>query len=246
MKPEPSAARRVVSLSCSCALPLLIGCSSASFGSVTITAYGEEFIEDGIPAGSMDDGWTIDFSRFEVTLSEVTLGGVTLGESATVDLTEASGGNGQELGSVEVPAGEHTNTAFVIGRVELEGSAQKDDVTKTFSWVFAEPVAYQQCETTTEVDSNESATFQITVHADHLFYDSLVAEEPKLLFQPLADADVDADGDITRAELGETDIGAYDPGSSGGIDDLWAFLEAQTATLGHVDGEGHCHATAVE
>jgi hypothetical protein len=95
------------------------------------------------------------------------------------------------------------------------------------------------------VEKDATAIFQITVHADHLFYDSLVSEEPQLLFQPLADADADQDGDITTEELGATDIGAYDPGNED-LDDLWSFLMAQSRTLGHVDGEGHCQASATD
>ncbi len=48
---------------------------------------------------------------------------------------------------------------------------------------------------------------------------------------------------LTRAELEAAGIGAYDPGNAD-VDDLWAWLVAQSATLGHVDGEGHCDAAA--
>lgn len=223
----------------------LFGCGSAS-GTVDVTAYGEEFIEEGIPADDVDDGWNIEFSRFEVTISEVTVGGETLEETVTVDLSEASDGEGQELGALEVPEGNHEDSSFIIERVEVDGSARLNDEEKSFSWVFDGAVSYHECETTTEVTGSEAATFQITVHADHLFYDSLVSEEPQLLFQPLSDADADDDGQITREELEDADIGAYDPGSAGDINDLWTFLNAQIATLGHVDGEGHCHATPLD
>jgi hypothetical protein len=29
-------------------------------------------------------------------------------------------------------------------------------------------------------------------------------------------------------------------GSRGGVEDLWAYLEAQSTLVGHIDGEGHC------
>lgn len=233
-------------LLCSLGLSLaLLGCGSAS-GTVNVSAYGEEFIEEGIPAGDVDDGWNIEFSRFEVTFSAVTVGGARLEDAITVDLSEASDGEGQELGTLEVAAGEHEESSFIIERVEVSGSASRDDEEKSFAWVFEGAVAYHECETTTPVVSGEAATFQVTVHADHLFYDSLVAEEPQLLFQPLSDADADDDGEITQEELEDTDIGAYDPGSAGDVNDLWTFLNAQIATLGHVDGEGHCHATPLD
>ena len=87
------------------------------------------------------------------------------------------------------------------------------------------------------------AAFQITFHPDHLLYDSLVSQEPLLLLPALADADADVGGNIPQPGPAATDIGAYDPGSEDGVDDLWAWLLAQTRTLGHVDGEGHCRAT---
>jgi hypothetical protein len=223
----------------------LLSCAGAG-GTVSITAYGEEFIEAGIPASDVDDGWNIEFSRFEVTVSEVAVGGSTLEDAITVDLSDVSDGEGQELGTLEVPAGDHEESSFIIERVEVDGSASLDDEEKSFSWVFDGAVSYHECETTTSVVGGEVAKFQVTVHADHLFYDSLVAEDPQLLFQPLADADADADGEITQDELEDTDIGAYDPGSAGDVDDLWTFLNAQVATLGHVDGEGHCHATPLD
>jgi hypothetical protein len=61
----------------------------------------------------------------------------------------------------------------------------------------------------------------------------------------MADADSNDDGEITQAELAESDIGSFDPGSEGDIDDLWSWLVAATRTLGHVDGEGHCEAAPV-
>jgi len=226
---------------------LLVSCGNPTgSGTVVTMAYGEELIEEGIPADVMDDGWAIAFERFEVTVREVTVGGEALGGTYVVDLSEASDGEGQELGALELAGGEYTEHSFVLERMEVDGSAEKEGATKSFSWVFERPVAYDECEATTTVVDGGVATFQITVHADHLFYDSLVAEQPQLLFQPLADADSDGDGQIEEVELMGTDIGAYDPGSAGGIDDLWAFLQAQVTTLGHVDGEGHCHATLLD
>jgi hypothetical protein len=224
----------------------LTACGGDGKGTVVVTAYGESFIEDGIPADDVVDGWAVDYSRFEVAISDVTVAAVAISVPSTIDLSVSSDGKGHELGSAPVAEGEHTGSRFTIAKVVIDGTATKDDKTKTFSWVFDRPTRYTECATTTSVGDGGSATFQITVHADHLLYDSLVSEEPQILFQALADADADGDGAITQAELAETDIGAYDPGSEGGIDDLWAWLTAQTKTLGHVDGEGHCHATAVD
>lgn len=223
--------------------PALVACGTDGEGTVTVTAYGESFIEDGIPASEVGDGWSVSFSRFDVSIEDVTVAGADISVPATIDLSESSSGEGHVLGSALVPEGDHTGANFTITSVEVEGTGTKGADTKSFNWVFDEATRYSECETTTSVDDGGDATFQITVHADHLLYDSLVSEEPQLLFQALADADADADGNITQAELAATDIGAYDPGSEDGVDDLWAWLVAQTRTLGHVDGEGHCHAT---
>lgn len=221
---------------------ILAGCGGSDdtgTGTISVRVYGESFIEDGISASDVDDGWAIDFARFEVTLSDVEVGGVALSDPNSVAIDESSDGEGHEVGTVSVKAGAHDSPGFSITRVELEGSAEKGGVTKTFDWAFASTTHYSHCDTTTNVKRDETATFQITVHADHLFYDSLVSEQPQLLFEPLADADTDDDGELTQAELADTDIGAYDPGNED-ISDLWSFLVAQQRTLGHVDGEGHC------
>ena len=91
--------------SCSIAA-LLLACSSAG-GTVEVTVYGEEFIEEGIPAAEMADGWSITSSRFEVTLAEVTVGGAVLRGAVVLDLTEGSDGAGHTVGTLEVPVGDH-------------------------------------------------------------------------------------------------------------------------------------------
>lgn len=225
----------------------LAGCggSDTGEGTVRVTVYGEEFIEEGIDPSEMEDGWAIEFERFEVTVSGVQVGGEEVGDSVTIDVSASSDGAGHEIGAILVPAGNHADSSFTIERVEVEGSGTRGDVTKTFHWAFETPVTYAECETTTSIKEGETATFQITVHADHLFYDSLVSASPELLFSPLADADVDDDGEITEEELAQADIGSYDPGNED-ANDLWSFLSSLNATMGHVDGEGHCHAQAID
>jgi hypothetical protein len=225
-------------------LLLLTACGDddAGTGTIHVRVYGESFIEDGIPAEEMHDGWAVTFDRFDLSLHDIVVAGVTLEDPGPRDLAAASGGDGHEVGSVTAAARDHDEPSFTIARVEVEGSAEKDGTVKSFHWLFTEPTRYERCETTTSVEQNREATFQITIHADHFFYDSLVSEEPQLLFGALADADVDADGSITETELRAAgDIGAYDPGNEE-IEDLWSWLVAQHRTLGHVDGEGHCEA----
>jgi hypothetical protein len=214
-------------------------------GTVRVTAYGEEFIEEGIGADDMNDGWAVTFDRFEVSLSDVVIAGAAIAVPSTVDVAEVSGGEGHELGSAVVTEGDYSDASFVIARIEVDGSAVLGAETKAFSWVLDAPTAYAACDARTSVSDGGVGTFQITIHADHLFYDSLVAEEPQVVFQPMADADADDDGELTREELSMSDIGSFDPGSEGGVEDLWEWLVASTRTLGHADGEGHCEAAPV-
>lgn len=227
------------------ALTLTCGSNNGE-GTLTIKAYGESFIELGLPATAVDDGWAIEFERFVVHVDDVNVAHTSIDVANKVDLAKSSSGKGHELGSTLVAEGAHANGAYTLSKVEVKGSATKGEQEKTFEWVFDDPTRYEECETTTKVTDGGEATFEITVHADHLFYDSLVSDEPKVLFQALADADSDGDGKVTQQELLNTDIGDYDPGSDDGINDLWAWLSAQTRTLGHVDGEGHCHAKALK
>lgn len=213
-------------------------------GMVEVRVYGEEFIEEGIPAADMADGWEVTFSRFDVSVTDVTVAGVELPDGQTLDISTASNGVGQELTSGLVPTGNHGASSFVITRVELAGMAEKGEDTFTFDWVLDAPTSYDHCDTETRVTTDEPGVFQVTVHADHLFYDSLVSEEPELRFDAFAEADTSGDGEITEAELAAAGVGSYDVGNED-IDNLWDWLEAHARTLGHVDGEGHCDAVPV-
>lgn len=221
-----------------CFVLSLAGCRVGE-GEVEVRIWGESLIEDGIPAEVMSDGWAIGFDRFEVELRDVSIAGSEIEVAAPFELGQPSEGMGQWIGEARVPEGDHGDATFTVARTTIEGSASKGDMTKTFAWEFTTPIRYFDCETTTRVPAGGRAEFQITVHADHLFHDSLVAEEPMLRFDPIAAADLDGDGVIASEELATTDIGAHDPGNLP-IDDLWAFLAALVATMGHVDGEGHC------
>ena len=68
----------------------------------------------------------------------------------------------------------------------------------------------------------------------------------------IANADADADGKITLEELAAVDLadktkitaGTYGTGSASNINDLRAFVEALSRTVGHFRGEGECLARA--
>lgn len=217
----------------------LMLCACTGEGEVEVRAWGEEFIEAGIPAAEMTDGWAIEFQRFSIGLRDVSIADSNIDDPDPIDLTEPSDGQGQLVGRATTATGDYHDAAFTLARVEIDGSAEKDGVQKSFAWVFDMPVTYSDCESHTEVSRDAVSEFQITVHADHLFHDSLVSQEPALRFDAIAAADTDGDGQVTMAELAATDIGPYDPGNLE-IDDLWSFLSANVQTMGHANGEEHC------
>lgn len=221
-------------------IPLLaVACADEGEGELEVRAWGEDFIEVGIPAEDFSDGWAVEFSRFEITLGSISIAGQELADPEPIDLSQPSDGRGQSLGRTVVPAGEYDDAAFELGGMQVEGIASKDGVSKSFAWSFPLIVYYSECETSTTVRAGEVGEFQITVHADHLFHDSLVAEEPALRFDALAAADSDDDGVITMQELSAADLGSYDPGNLE-VENLAGFLELLATTTMHANGEAHC------
>lgn len=260
-------------------LPLLLAAACGddpASGTITATVYGEEFIEEGIPADEFSDGWAITFDTFLVSIGNVAgkagEGGKEVGDTRfyVVDLAQASGGNGFELSTFEAPGGYYDHYGYQL-RAEptaiavnadpgaaaamqamgyslwVRGSATNGTVTKTFDWPFTLKLTYAHCDLGGSVDGNNLVA-QATIHADHLFYDDAVSDEPNLAFQLIADSDADGDGTITLEELAATDIrgeARYQVGSlvhpSGvAIENLRQYIELQVVTLGHINGEGHC------
>lgn len=99
---------------------------------------------------------------------------------------------------------------------------------------------------------------QMTIHLDHLFFDSARSEEPNLRFEAWAAA-AGADGTVTYADLATQDLAdltgidgmplvdeedmpiAYEPPSTGlPMQNLQAYVFAQALGVGHFEGEGHC------
>lgn len=250
------------------ALGLFLGACADDAGQATlrVTAYGEEFIEDRIPADVLVDGWTLELSRFLVAFEAVEADGEPLEGSFVVDLTRSSGGEGHDLGVLTLPAEGEPRLSFRVappGPDASPRSATDDDVTTlvdagasmwvagaatkgtqrvSFTWAFTTSTHYVECRSTAELRDGEEASAQLTIHADHLFYDDLDSETPNVAFDLVAAADADGDGDVTMQELRATDItgqARYQVGSRD-VTDLWSFIEVQTGTVGHIDGEGHC------
>ena len=247
-----------------------IGCAETEDGEVTlrINAYGEEFMEDRIPADEVVDGWEIDFSTFLVGFSDIAIDEDPVGGSHVFDLAQSSGGEGHPVAEVVLPAGDISTMQYRIAPVGgsadggnatdeqrsmmtqqgysmfVAGTAVRGGESKNFEWGFTNDTRYVNCAIDRSLSDGDEDTVEITIHADHLFFDDLESEEPNVAFDIVARSDADADGVVTLDELGGLDITGetrYQVGSLP-ITDLGGFIAAQTALVGHFDGEGHCDA----
>lgn len=219
-------------------------------GVLEVAIYGEEYIEEGIPAEDLVDGWTIAFQRFDVSVQDISAArgheapALRAPDAQRFDLTMASGGAGQLVIAGDVPGGAYDHLAYQVDSMHVEGSATRGEERKTFSWALNTPTRYSECEGIAMVDGGTERT-QLTLHADHLFYDDLVSSKPNVAFDLIAAADDQGDGDgaVTQAELAAMDITGeprYQVGNATDVTDLWTFIDRQSSTVGHVDGEGHC------
>ena len=257
----------VLALTASVCLFTLAGCEAdEGEGTLRVAIYGEELIEDGIPADAFVDGWRVDFTRFLVAVDDIDADGEPLAGQHVFDLAQPSGGDGHDVATLTMPAGPVETLSYRIGpaaadaeatnateadlatmrdggwSIWVEATATRGADTKTIAWGFDTTTTYSPCETNQPLADGGMATSQITIHADHLFYDDLDSETPNIAFDLIAAADADADGAVATDELAAIDIttqSRYQVGSRD-IADLAGFIAAQTHTLGHIDGEGHC------
>ncbi|MDX2018893.1 MAG: hypothetical protein SF187_01535 [Deltaproteobacteria bacterium] len=148
--------------------------------------------------------------------------------------------------------------------VYVEGTATKIEASiplqKTFHWGFKTATQYTDCKQTPEsgreiegivVTNGGNDVSELTTHGDHFFYDRLRASAnpavvTSLRFAEKANADRDADNEITMAELMATplDVRTYDP-SGFQVATLGDFMTALARTVGHFRGEGECLVRAV-
>jgi hypothetical protein len=280
------------------ALVALVACSDDDSssgadgkGTVTFTTWGEEYIEQEIPPSAegetiVEDGWTIKYTKFLITIGEVAVGedgkepAAKLAAPKLFDMHAA--GKKPVTTFADLPGKPYTHVSYSVSpttaavelgggatdadkqlmvqngySVYVEGSLIKDATTKTFKWGFKTNTLYDKCKG--EVSGKETEgvvvtnggndAVELTIHGDHFFYDDLQAAEAKVRVDNIANADANGDNDITLEELAAVQlaaitVGTYGTGSASGINDLRAFVEALSRTLGHFRGEGECLARA--
>jgi hypothetical protein len=231
-------------------LVLLTGCGS---GTWTVNTWGEEYIEDTIPAEIFEDGCSVSYESFEVAMSGVALldgdgteVGVVDGEQV-FDLTAAGP---HDVGSAEVSATHYANARYMIApsdqlggsSVVAAGTLTCGAESVTFDWAFDTDTTYECEPADLTIPAGGEDSTQYTIHGDHLFYDGLENEDAVVRGQAVADADADADGAVTLAELEAVSVATlgYEVGQYSEVTNLSQFVSFLTQTLGHVDGEGHC------
>lgn len=265
----------ILRLLCVCGLIVSSFACSSGEGTLSLTTWGEAFIEDKIPASEVADGWQITFHKFLIVLGGLQIAskdgtqGPSYPDLRLFDLHKkgphswASGkklkaGTWDALTYKVVPATRDTVKGNALDTdlqfmkekayaIYLEGSATKGSVTKKFSWGFKTSTTYSNCKPQNpSIQANSTATFQMTIHADHFFYDDLENPDAKVRFDAIAAADKNNDGEVTLAELAAitgtafASLDHYGVGRFSKVKDLKAFVTQLSQTLGHIDGEGHC------
>lgn len=228
-------------------LPLLTACSA---GDWVVTTWGEEFIEDGIAAEEFEDGCSAVYESFEVEFVSAALldtSDTAIGEVA-VGRFELTDPGPQQLGSANVSAGVYERVYYEIGSqsgdaVAVSGTVTCGADTVSFEWSFDINNRYRCLPLTVDVPADGEVGTDLTIHGDHLFFDSLEDEGVVLRGQAVVDADADGDGMVTLTELASVDISSlgYPLGLDTDITDLAGFITRQVEKVGHVDGEGHCY-----
>lgn len=231
-------------------LSTLLACGQ---GTWTATTWGEDYIEVGIPAADFADGCEAVYDTFTVQLSDVALldgDGEVAGSvagSVAGGAFEMTAPGPQDIGSVDVPATHYDTARFRVSpsdgpSVHAIGALTCGADTVTFDWEFDTDTTYLCEPADLTIAAGGEGLTQLTVHGDHLFYDGLEAEDAQVRGRAIVDADADADGVVTQAELAAVAVAplGYTVGQYSEVTDLGAFVAHLTRTLGHVDGEGHC------
>lgn len=278
-------------------LCLVVGaCGDDASGqaSLRVEISGEEASRSGFPVGSGDDeiafadGWTLEFAKVLVALSDFRLqtrDGDDAQLVAGAVIADLHQGEPRLWNFTEVPAQRwdrvsyrYTPPTSKVAKANdiddedvermidegyslyIEATAKKGDKSVPLRFGFDFEVEMTQCEDGRDgtdgivVANNALNTAQITVHLDHLFFDSYATDDAELRFDAMA-AVAPASDPLTLSDLAKQDNLsdlqgadgkplelAYDPGSA--FDPVPKTLEDYVidaaTTTGHWNGEGHC------
>lgn len=94
--------------------------------------------------------------------------------------------------------------------IYIRGSARRESVTKHFAWRFRPTYAFTKCKNPADGTSNTSLNLiggekifpLVTFHPEELFRDG-VGTDAKIRFDPLAEADINADDEVSLEEVSQ-------------------------------------------
>jgi hypothetical protein len=228
---------------------LLLGACDEQ-GDWVVETWGEEYIEQGIPADVFADGCSAVFEEFVVSMASVELrdgGGATVGDLGDPITNDVVVPGPTPLGAVTVPADHYSSVWVVVA--PTTGSAVLVDGTLTcagdsahFRWTFDEHTQYQCEPEELTIPSGGTDETQLTIHGDHLFYDGLENPDAAVRGTEILAADANGDDEITLEELDAVSIPAlgFEVGQYSDVLTLRQFVSHLTRTIVHVDGEGEC------
>ncbi|HEY1101533.1 MAG TPA: hypothetical protein VGF99_21520 [Myxococcota bacterium] len=132
----------------------------------------------------------------------------------------------------------------------VAGAATKDGRTVTFEYPLTTATTNSDCTNGDDdkqgvtVEAGVTADAEITIHIEHLFYDTLGVEGPDLVFDPLAASAAADDDDLTAEELGSltVDAASYDKGSFD-VTTMLDYIAVAASSQAHLNGEGLCTVT---
>lgn len=244
----------------------LVACGGE--GDWVVQTWGEEYIEQQIPADAFEDGCSARFDTFLVTMAARELldgDGEVVGALTPAEIYDLTVEGPTSMGTVAVPADHYSEVVVRIApdasavaataspeaadaltaagaSVLVDGTLTCGGADKHFRWTFAESTTYRCAPADLTIPAGGSDTTEVTVHGDHLFYDGLENADAAVRGQALFDADADADGEIALEELQAVSIPTlgYEVGQYSDVLDLRQFVSHLTRTLVHIDGEGEC------
>ncbi len=244
-------------------LLLLAGCAAEPTGVWALTGSGGTFIEEGISAEAMQDDCAVGFDRFVLVWGGRFIegsGGVHVAEVPGAQVFDLVPPGPHDLGATEAPVGDHDHLHAVVqpaadaapGNVDaatvaelggaglsmiLQGTVTCAGGAVSFDWRFDRATGHH-CFADVVIGEGQTATTAYTVAGQRLFQTALQDFDAPLAGQPFVDADADADGEVTLAELDAVDIATpgYDLATWSGVATLADYVTVQTFYFLQTDG----------
>lgn len=107
-------------------------------GTVAITTWGEQYIEDGLPSEAFLDAWSVKYTKFLVVYQDVTIADdngqvvAQLDSPLVFDMTKKAKGRAKSLATFELEAKAWPNLSYQVGPITDDAQpgdlASQDDV----------------------------------------------------------------------------------------------------------------------